>query len=85
LRIPGQGAGVFWQKRYYDRNVRDEREFVNKLRYIHRNRGVPSEPGFGLLGWKPVKRGLVLEPGDWKWSTFRHYSLREKGVIEIES
>jgi REP-associated tyrosine transposase len=30
-------AGVFWQKRYYDRNVRDEREFVEKLRYIHRN------------------------------------------------
>ena len=64
------GAGVFWQKRYYDRNVRDEREFVKKLRYIHGN---------------PVKRGLVLEPADWKWSSFRHYSLREKGVVEIES
>jgi putative transposase len=64
------GAGVFWQKRYYDRNVRDEREFVEKLRYIHRN---------------PVKRGLVMNPEDWKWSSFRHYALREKGVVEIES
>ena len=64
------GAGVFWQKRYYDRNVREEREFPEKLRYIHRN---------------PVKRGLVLEAGDWKWSSFRHYALREKGVVEIES
>jgi putative transposase len=64
------GAGAFWQKRYYDRNVRDEREFHEKLRYIHRN---------------PVKRGLVLEAGDWKWSSFRHYALREKGAVEIES
>ena len=26
-----------WQKRYYDRNVRDYAEFVEKLQYIHRN------------------------------------------------
>ena len=60
----------FWQKRYYDRNVRDAREFSVKLRYLHRN---------------PVKRGLVKEPGDWKWSSFRHYAFRENGVVEIES
>ena len=60
----------FWQKRYYDRNVRDAREFAVKLRYLHRN---------------PVKRGLVKEPGDWKWSSFRHYAFRELGVVEIES
>ena len=62
--------GSFWQKRYYDRNVRDAREFMVKLRYLHRN---------------PVKRGLVKEPGDWKWSSFRHYAFRENGVVEIES
>jgi len=56
------GSGVFWQKRYYDRNVRDEREFVEKLRYIHRN---------------PVKAGLCKLPEDWRWSSFRHYA-REK-------
>jgi putative transposase len=60
----------FWQKRYYDRNVRDAREFSIKLRYLHRN---------------PVKRGLVSEPAAWKWSSFRHYALREVGVVEIES
>ncbi len=60
----------FWQKRYYDRNVRDAEEFAVKLRYLHRN---------------PVKRGLVKEPSDWKWSSFRHYALRENGVVEIES
>src|SRR5205814_8021476 len=46
----------FWQKRYYDRNVRDEDEFMVKLRYLHRH---------------PVARGLVKNPADWKWSSFR--------------
>jgi hypothetical protein len=63
-------GGSFWEKRYYDRNVRDAREFIVKLRYLHRN---------------PVKRGLVNKPEDWKWSSFRHYALREKGTVEIES
>ena len=63
-------SGSFWQKRYYDRNVRDYREFVVKLRYLHRN---------------PVKRGLVASPEDWKWSSYRHYLLREVGQVEIES
>ena len=30
------GAGVFWKKCYYGRNVRNESEFAEKLRYIHR-------------------------------------------------
>src|SRR5216684_8313469 len=63
-------SGSFWQKRYYDRNVRDAREFTVKLRYLHRN---------------PVKRGLVKEPGDWEWSSFRHYALLQPGIVEIES
>jgi len=60
----------FWQKRYYDRNVRNWQEFAVKLRYLHRN---------------PVKRGLVKEAAQWKWSSFRHYAFREAGVVEIES
>jgi putative transposase len=28
----------FWQKRYYDFNIRNYPQFVEKLRYIHRNR-----------------------------------------------
>ncbi len=63
-------SGPFWQKRYYDRNVRDELEFIEKLQYIHRN---------------PVRRGLVNEPAEWKWSSFRHYALREVLPVEIES
>ncbi len=60
----------FWQKRYYDHNIRSYAKFVEKLRYIHRN---------------PVKRGLVARPEDWPWSSFRHYAFGESGVIEIES
>jgi len=58
---------------------------VEKLRYIHRSPGVPSEAAFGLLGWKQVKAGLCTLPGDWRWSSFRHHALREKAVVEIES
>ena len=49
-------ATAFWQKRYYDRNVGGE-EFTEKVQYIHRN---------------PVKRNLVANARDWKWSSFRH-------------
>ncbi|HXM64085.1 MAG TPA: transposase [Terriglobales bacterium] len=63
-------SSSFWQKRYYDRNVRDAQEFRIKLRYVHRN---------------PVERGLVKEPAEWKWSSYQHYALREIGAVEIES
>jgi REP-associated tyrosine transposase len=29
-------SGSFWQRRYYDRNVRDDEEFISALKYIHR-------------------------------------------------
>jgi putative transposase len=64
------GAEHFWQKRYYDHNVRSAESFTNKLRYIHRN---------------PVKRGLCADPEQWPWSSFRHYWTGERGTVEIES
>jgi hypothetical protein len=27
----------------------------------------------------------VKEPAEWEWSSFRHYALREVGMVEIES
>ena len=62
--------GRVWQKRYFDHNVRSHESFVMLLRYVHRN---------------PVKRGLVNNPEDWKWSSFRHYATAEIGPVEIES
>lgn len=63
-------AAHFWQKRYYDFNVRSEEEFREKLRYIHRN---------------PVKKQLCARPEDWEWSSLRHYATGLEGVVEIES
>jgi putative transposase len=63
-------AEHFWQKRYYDLNVRDHAQFVEKLRYIHRN---------------PLKAGLCERPEDWEWSSFRHYATGDEGRVEIES
>jgi hypothetical protein len=60
----------FWTARYYDFNVRSERKRVEKLRYLHRN---------------PVKRGLVKEPEEWAWSSYRHYLTGAESGVEVES
>jgi len=60
--------GRIWQCRFYDFVVFSEQKRVEKLRYIHRN---------------PVKRGLVLEPQQWKWSSFRHYAYNEPGLVMV--
>ena len=60
----------FWQKRYYDFNIRNYPQFVEKLRYIHRN---------------PVKAGLCERPENWPWSSFHHYATGAEGRVEIES
>ena len=57
-----------WQARFYDFNVWTERKRVEKLRYLHRN---------------PVKRGLVSEPQQWSWSSFRHYMYGEVGPVRV--
>jgi putative transposase len=70
MRYRGGNQGPLWQKRYYDHNVRSHQSFEDKLAYMHRN---------------PVKRGLVARAEDWRWSSFRHYAMREFGPVEIES
>jgi putative transposase len=60
--------GRIWQPRFYDFVVFSEHKRVEKLRYMHRN---------------PVKRGLVLEPEEWRWSSFRHYAYAEAGPVVV--
>ena len=31
----------------------------------------------------PVKRGLVLEPGQWSWSSYRTYAYDETGLVKL--
>lgn len=58
----------FWQGRFNDFNVWTNKKRVEKLRYMHRN---------------PVKRGLAAEPEDWRWSSYRFYSLDEAGRVRV--
>jgi putative transposase len=60
----------FWQRRYYDFNVWKQSKIWEKLTYMHQN---------------PVVRGLVTDPKDWPWSSFRHYATGEVRTIEFES
>jgi putative transposase len=69
-RRPIGEATHFWEKRYYDFNVRDHHQFVEKLRYIHRN---------------PVQSELCNRPQDWEWSSFRHHASGCEGRVQIES
>src|SRR5271155_5178396 len=60
----------FWQARYYDFNVYTGPKLREKLRYMHGT---------------PVVRGLVLNPGDWPWSSWRYYEKGEVGLVEIDA
>ena len=60
--------GRIWQPRFYDFVVFSDKKRVEKLRYMHRN---------------PVKRGLVPEPEQWWWSSYRHYAYGECGPVVV--
>jgi len=58
------GTRVFWQRRCYDHNCRTPESVKEKIIYCHNN---------------PVRRGLVVEPGEYRWSSHNWY-LGEKDV-----
>jgi REP-associated tyrosine transposase len=61
-------AQHFWQKRYYDFNVRNHSQFLEKLRYIHRN---------------PVKAGLCERPEDCSGAAFATMQPALKGALKL--
>jgi len=65
----GDSLPRFWQLRFHDFNVWSRKKKVEKLQYMHLN---------------PVKRGLVVHPKDWPWSSFSFYSKRESGLVPID-
>jgi putative transposase len=65
---PRSKAMPIWQPRFYDFNVWTEGKRLEKLSYMHRN---------------PVKRALVTEPEQWRWSSFRSYAFGEAGLVRI--
>ena len=42
---------------------------LNHLHYMHNN---------------PVKRGLVKQPGDWPWSSWRFYFLNDASLLTMD-
>lgn len=56
-----EGPMRFWQQRYWDHIIRDERDLQRHLDYIHYN---------------PVKHGCVPRPEDWADSSYRNWQQR---------
>lgn len=50
-----------WQRRFWEHQIRDERDFEKHVEYIH---------------WNPVKHGYVATVGDWPYSSFHRYVAR---------
>lgn len=68
-RISTSGKNVFWQKRCYDHNCRNTESVKEKITYCHNN---------------PVKRGLVSEPGEYRWSSYNWYIGRRDVPILLD-
>ena len=65
----GKTKFCLWQRRCYDRNCRTESEVWEKVNYCHTN---------------PVKRRLVKNPEDWKWSSYSYYQQSDNVLLEID-
>jgi len=55
-------TGHLWQGRFFSRVIPDEPYLITSGLYIDRN---------------PVDAGIVNNPGDYPWTSFRHYALGE--------
>ena len=53
-------SGTAWQHQFWDRFVRHEREFNQRLDYMH---------------WNPVRKGLAKKPEDWRWSSYNNFAV----------
>lgn len=53
-----KGEQAVWQRRFWEHQIRDYRDYIRPVEYIHYN---------------PVKHGLVTSPAAWPNSTFQRY------------
>ncbi len=58
-----KGERRVWQSRYWEHCIRDAADLSRHIDYTH---------------WNPVKHGLVREPDDWPYSTWKRWR-REEG------
>jgi putative transposase len=71
LRVDRDGEHrlAFWQARCYDHNCRTSETVKEKIEYCHKN---------------PMVRGLVAEPGDWPWSSYKWYAGCEDVPLSMD-
>lgn len=67
---PKKQVFKFWMDRFDDLLIKNEETLKTKINYIHNN---------------PVKAGLVEEPGDWKYSSYRNYYSGDHSVIYVNT
>ena len=60
-RINFSGHMNFWQKRFWDHVIRDEKDFENHINYIHYN---------------PIKHGYARNLSDWQYRSFAVWEQR---------
>jgi REP element-mobilizing transposase RayT len=65
----GRSANKVWQDSYWDSNIYSERFLRRKLDYLHLN---------------PSRAGLVTDPGEYPYSSYRNYECGEEWLIEID-
>ena len=57
-----RGERGIWQRRYWEHQIRDNRDFERHVDYIH---------------WNPVKHNRVERVSDWPYSSFHAYVRRD--------
>jgi len=62
------GRPAIWQRRCYDHNCRTIDTVREKINRCHNN---------------PVTKGLVKDPGNWAWSSYRWYRGERSVPMEI--
>ena len=65
----GKRQFVLWQRRCFDHNCRTDETVWKSVAYCHHN---------------PVTRRLVVDPGDWPWSSYRWYQGDENTVLAMD-
>jgi len=61
--------GSLWQSRFYEHVTRSEQDLLIKLEYIHNN---------------PVRAGLVENPHDYEFSSYRCYHSESNVLLEVD-
>ena len=54
-----KGERGIWQRRFWEHVIRDERDYLNHIEYIHNN---------------PIKHGYVSNAQDWPYSTIHKFT-----------